>query len=167
MGRSQIVQRLGGCVKKCSLYPEGSGKTLQGFKGECHNLISIWNEYSGCSVGNGQKRKKPERGAVVSQVTIAIPEGRALAGGRGEREKYTDLRGKSGEESDTGPTLWATHLLTQDVRTRMSLEDRVLSGWQAYCKPIGSSGDCGILRSMCPSAKGQLLLNARLVPFGM
>lgn len=118
-------------------------------------------------MGNGQKRNKSERGALVSEVMIAIPEGRALAGGRGEREKYTDLRGKSGEEFDTGPTSWATHFLSQDLQTQMSLEARVLSGWQAYCKPIESSGDCGILRSICPSAKGQLLLNARLLPFGM
>lgn len=77
-------------------------------------------------MGNGQKRNEPERGAVASEVMLAVPEGRALGGGRGEREKYTDSRGESGEESDTGPTSWATHFLTQDLRTRMSLEARVL-----------------------------------------
>lgn len=118
-------------------------------------------------MGNGQKRNEPERGAVASEVMLAVPEGRALGGGRGEREKYTDSRGESGEESDTGPTSWATHFLTQDLRTRMSLEARVLGGWQAYCKLIESSGDYGTLRNMCPSAKGRLRLNARLLPFGM
>lgn len=41
-------------------------------------------------MGNGQKRNEPERGAVASEVMLAVPEGRALGGGRGEREKYTD-----------------------------------------------------------------------------